>query len=233
MATKTKLNERATEFERMLMWTSYRYCIGRHTYVVTMADEMAEHYYNRLDDAEKLHTAIDIRREILTQLRLSLPFDFDVNVYANERELNPLKTLMRFFEREGVKSIKELYNYSYVGYDARDYEFDVMKWKCEPKPIQLLQTYHIDDLIPWERLASCFDVSQHCLVTTKDGQKVRSFTSWERNTIPAEEKGYYHNADFGWHEVLVPLDEYIKGNAHRRINEDLVNKIDYNYYNKD
>ena len=151
----------------------------------------------------------------------------------------PLIDVFVYSFEEGYNSASQtyfgvgLYNYSYVGYDARDYEFDVMKWKCEPKPIQLLQTYHIDDLIPWERLASCFDVSRHCLVTTKDGQKVRSFTSWERNTIPAEEKGYYHNADFGWHEVLVPLDEYIKGNAHRRINEDLVNKIDYNYYNKD
>ena len=92
MATKTKLNKQATEFERMLMWTSYRYCIGRHTYVVTMADEMAEHYYNRLDDAEKLHTAIDIRREIMTHLRYTLPFDFDI-MYATDCELNPLKRL--------------------------------------------------------------------------------------------------------------------------------------------
>lgn len=230
MATKTKLNERATEFERMLMWTSYRYCIGRHTYVVTMADEMAEHYYSRLDDAEKLHTAIDIRREIMTHLSYTLPFDFDI-MYATDRELNPLKTLMRFFEREGVKSGTELYNYSYVGYDAKSDMFDVRK--CKPKSIQLLQSYHIDDLIPWERLASCFDVSRHCLVTTKDGQQVRAFTSWERNTIPADEKGFYRNADFGWHDVLVPLDEFLKGRSNVTINEDLVNKIDYNYYNKD
>lgn len=230
MATNTKLKERATEFERMLMWTSYRYCIGRHTYVVTMADEMAEHYYSRLDDAEKLHTAIDIRREIMTHLSYTLPFDFDI-MYATDRELNPLKTLMRFFEREGVKSGTELYNYSYVGYNAKNDMFDIRK--CKPKSIQLLQPYHIDDLIPWERLASCFDVSCYCLVTTKEGQSVNAFTSWERNVIPAEEKGYFLNADFGWHDVLVPLDEYIKGNARLRINEDLVTEINYEYYNKD
>ena len=138
---------------------------------------------------------------------------------------------MWFFEREGVKSVKDLYGYSYVGYNARENVFDVRK--CEPKPMHILQTYDIEDLIPWERLASCFDVSRHCLVTMKDGQQVRAFISWERNVIPADEKGFYRNADFGWHEILVPLDEYVKGNAHRRINEDLVNKIDYNYYNKD
>ena len=230
MAAKRKLNEQATEFERMLMWTSYRYCIGRHTYVVTMADEMAEHYYHRLDDAEKLHTAMDIRREILTQLRLVLPFEFNIDAYANERGLNPLKTLMRFFEREGVKSIKELYGYSYVGYDARENEFDVRK--CEPKPMQILQLYDIEDLIPWERLASCFDVSRHCLVTMKDGQQVRAFTSWERNVVPAEEKGYWRSADFGWHDVLVPLDEFLKGRSNLTINEDLIAEIYNDYYDR-
>lgn len=227
---KKKIGEKATEFERMLMWTSYRYCIGRHTYVVTMADEMAEHYYSRLDDAEKLHTAMDIRREILTQLRLALPFDFDVDLYAPDRGLNPLKTLMRFFEREGVKSKKELYNYSYVHYDARENRFDVEK--CEPNERRSFSIYDIEDLIPWERLASCFDVRRHCLVTMKDGQQVRAFTSWERNVIPAEEKGYYFNADFGWHEILVPLDEYIKGNARLRINDDLITEIDNDYYDR-
>lgn len=230
MAAKKKLNEQATEFERMLMWTSYRYCIGRHTYVVTMADEMAEHYYNRLDDAEKLHTAMDIRREILTQLRLALPFDFDIDTYAPDRGLNPLKTLMRFFEREGVKSIKDLYGYSYVGYDARENEFDVKK--CEPNERRSFSIYDIEDLIPWERLASCFDVSRHCIVTMKDGQQVRAFTSWERNTIPAEEKGYFLNADFGWHEILVPLDEYLKGRSNVHINEDFIAEIDNDYYGR-
>ena len=230
MAANKKLNERATEFERMLMWTSYRYCIGRHTYVVTMADEMAEHYYSRLDDAEKLHTAIDIRREILTQLRLALPFDFDIDAYAPDRGLNPLKTLMRFFEREGVKSIKELYNYSYVCYDARENEFDVRK--CEPKPMQILHPYDIEDLIPWERLASCFDVSQHCIVTMKDGQQIRAFHSWARNVVPAEDKGYWRSADFGWHEILVPLDEFLKGRSNVTINEDLIAEIDNDYYGR-
>ena len=70
-------------------------------------------------------------------------------------------------------------------------------------------------------------------MTMKDGQQVRAFTSWERNTIPADEKGYFLNADFGWHEVLVPLDEFLKGRSNLTINEDLVVKIDYEYYNKD
>lgn len=225
---KKKIDEKASEFERMLMWTSYRYCIGRHTYVVTMADDIARHYYNRLDDAEKMSTARDIRREIETQLRLSLPFDFEIENYRLEPMTNPIKTLMMFFEREGIKSIKDLYKYSYVSYDARTYEFAVCK--CEPKPIQMFQHYDIEDLIPWERLASCFDTQRHCLVTVKDGQQIRAFHSWVRNVVPAEEKGYWRSADFGWHDVLVPLDEFLKGRANVTINDDLITEIDNDYY---
>lgn len=227
---KKKIDEKASEFERMLMWTSYRYCIGRHTYVVTMADDIARHYYNRLDDAEKMNTARDIRRELETHLRHSLPFDFEIESYRLEPMTNPIKTLMMFFEREGIKSIKDLYKYSYVCYNARENKFTVRK--CEPKPIQILQPYDFEDLIPWERLASCFDTQNHCLVTAKDGQQIRAFHSWARNVVPAEEKGYWRSADFGWHDVLVPLDEFLKGRSNVTINEDLITEIDNDYYGR-
>lgn len=227
---KKKIDEKASEFERMLMWTSYRYCIGRHTYVVTMADDIARHYYYRLDDAEKMNTARDIRREIETQLRHALPFDFEIENYNFEPITNPINTLMMFFEREGIKSIGDLYKYSYVCYNARENKFTVRK--CEPKPIQILQPYDFEDLIPWERLASCFDTMNHCLVTAKDGQQIRAFHSWARNVVPAEEKGYWRSADFGWHDVLVPLDEFLKGRSNVTINEDLITKIDNDYYGR-
>lgn len=227
---KKKIDEKASEFERMLMWTSYRYCIGRHTYVVTMADDIARHYYNRLDDTDKMSTAMDIRREIETQLRHALPFDFEIENNYGAYAANPLRTLMFFFENEGIKSIGDLYKYSYVSYDARTYEFTVRK--CEPKPIQILQPYDFEDLIPWERLASCFDTMNHCLVTAKDGQQIRAFHSWARNVVSAEEKGYWRSADFGWHDVLVPLDEFLKGRVNVTINEDLITKIDNDYYDR-
>ena len=44
-----KKKNKCSMFEEMLMWTSYRYCIGRHTYVTSMAGEMAQNYYDRLD----------------------------------------------------------------------------------------------------------------------------------------------------------------------------------------
>ena len=66
----------------------------------------------------------------------------------------------------------------------------------------------------------------------KDGQQVRAFTSWERNTIPADEKEYFLNADFGWHEVLVPLDECLKGRSNVTINEDFIADIDNDYYGR-
>ena len=69
MAKKvSKKVEHCSLFEEMLMWTSYRYCIGRHTYVVTMAYDIAQHYYNKLTDEQKEHAADDIRQQILHQL---------------------------------------------------------------------------------------------------------------------------------------------------------------------
>ena len=50
MRKKSIEKEQCSLFEEMLMWTSYRYCIGRHTYVTSLAGEMAQHYYNRLSD---------------------------------------------------------------------------------------------------------------------------------------------------------------------------------------
>ena len=66
----------------------------------------------------------------------------------------------------------------------------------------------------------------------KGGQQVRAFTSWERSTIPAEEKGYFLNAVFGWHSVLVPLDEFLKGRSNLTINEDLIAEIYNDYYDR-
>ena len=37
-----------SDFEEMLMWTSYRYAIGRKTYVSCLAHEIPQHYYEKL-----------------------------------------------------------------------------------------------------------------------------------------------------------------------------------------
>ena len=91
-------NHKCSDFEEMLMWTSYRYCIGRHTYVITMADDIGKHYYNKLSKERKEFTAQDIRNEIMTHLSY-LPFSFRIHRTYNDDIFNPISALFNFFER--------------------------------------------------------------------------------------------------------------------------------------
>ena len=70
--------------EEMLIWTSYRYCIGRETYVNSLAPYIGNKYYNRMSDdmAEKM--AQDIRNCIGDCLILN--FSYDGNVSRSERD---------------------------------------------------------------------------------------------------------------------------------------------------
>ena len=67
----------ATEFEKMLMWTSYRYCIGRKSYVVTMADEIALNFAYRLDHNERLSTAKDNSADVMKMGKFLICLRFD------------------------------------------------------------------------------------------------------------------------------------------------------------
>ena len=115
-------------FEEMLMWTSYRYCIGRHTYVTSLAGEIAQHYYNRLSDERMEFTVTDIRGEIYDRLQL-LPFNFRIHrIYTND-SLNPLDALLTFIQKNNIDTIDELYKYTNIEYNAHtdEYKFEIKK----------------------------------------------------------------------------------------------------------
>lgn len=75
------------QFLEDLMWTSYRYCIGRHTYVTMLAKDMGEYFYDKLSDERKQFIAEDIRSSIGDYLHYqSFNFTFDYTVPRNERK---------------------------------------------------------------------------------------------------------------------------------------------------
>ena len=112
-----KKKEKCSLFEEMLMWTSYRYCIGRHTYVTSLAGEMAQHYYDKLTDERMEFTANDIRKEILDRLQW-LPFNFRIHRMYNEDPLNPIDALLTFVQNENINSLEEFAGYANLEYDA-------------------------------------------------------------------------------------------------------------------
>lgn len=228
MKKKSTERECCSLFEEMLMWTSYRYCIGRHTYVTSLAGEIAQHYYNRLSDERMEFTATDIRGEIYDKLQL-LPFNFRIHrIYTND-SLNPLDGFLTFIQKNNIDTIDELYKYTNIEYNAHtdEYNFEIKK----PTIKSYFSVSDIDDLIPWENLAACFDKKNHKIITTEYEGKTethRCFKSWKKVSVPCEGKpGYYKVSEFGWEPIWIVVDEYLKtGNTNRYLADEFITKVE-------
>ena len=223
-----KKKEKCSLFEEMLMWTSYRYCIGRHTYVTSLAGEMAQHYYDKLSDERLEFTANDIRREIYDKLQW-LPFKFNIHRMYNEDSFDPIDVIMTFIQKENIKSLDEFASYAELEYDAHkdEYVFD----KKTPTIKSFFNISDIEDLLPWADLASCFDKKNHKIVTTEYEGKTethRCFKSWKRVSVPCEDKpGYYRVSEFGWTPIWIVVDEYLKsGNTNRYLADEFITNVD-------
>jgi len=223
-----KKKEKCSLFEEMLMWTSYRYCIGRHTYVTSLAGEMAQHYYDRLTDERMEFTASDIRREIYDKLQW-LPFKFNIHRMYDCDPLNPLDALLTFIQKNNIDTTDEFYKYANLEYDAHTDEY---KFETKTPTIKsYFSVNDIEDLIPWENLAACFDKKNHKIITTEyDGKTEthRCFKSWKRVSVPCEDKpGYYRVSEFGWIPVWIVVDTYLKsGNTNRYLGDEFITKVE-------
>lgn len=186
----------------MLMWTSYRYAIGRKTYVSCLAYEIPQHYYHRLTPDRRSFTAEDIRKEIYEHLRF-LPFGFRIERMTDKDKFNPLDTLFSFLNR--MDTFEEMQTLANLVYDAHSgvYKFEYKK----PTIKSWFSVNDINDLIPWETFASCFDDSEHITV---DGKTM--FKTWQRRLVPVPGKeSCFRQADFGWEPIWYNLDTFLKG----------------------
>ena len=217
-------DNKCTEFELMLLFTSYRYCIGRHSYIVDLAYDMAHNYYNRMTDDRKEFAAQDIRKTIMDNLSY-YDFNFRIHRMYNYDEFNPLGTLFRFIDKENIDSINKFSKYKEIEYDAHtgEYKFDL----CEDSNFNFLfSSMDFDDLIPWETLASLFDVKKHSTLELIDGSKVEAFKSWKRKSKPCEDRpGWFVSKEFGWDEVWIPVNDFVDGRFSCFIPDENIKKI--------
>lgn len=232
MAKKVKKEkqEGCSLFEEMLMWTSYRYCIGRHSYVVTMADDIAGHYYDKLSDTQKLHATEDIRRCIGDNLRYS-HLNLEINRWYNEDEYNPLSALFEFINRENIASLEELAQYCDIEYNVNKNEYRFSK--RTPVLREYNSIMDIDDLVPWENLASLFDIKKHKRVLLTNGEEDYVFPCWTRKTVPVDDKMdsngpmIYYKEKFGWERIWRPVSKAKLGNFNYHVpNESIVKFIE-------
>lgn len=201
------MNE-ASDFEEMLMWTSYRYCIGRTTSVSCMAYDIGMNYYDRLSDEIKQFTSEDVRREIGDRLRYILPFNLTIYRLYEKNPYDPIGVLMKFMDKMGIESFGDLVNYSKVIYDVDNdkFEFD----KCNPTIKSYSDLNGIQNLIVWENyLASLFDIENHKTLTLTNGDTVEAFPIWSRKMEEISE-GVFQYKKYGWEKKWVPVDEYVR-----------------------
>lgn len=223
---KNKNSERTCSFfEEMLMWTSYRYAIGRQSYVESLADEIPQHYYSRLSPDRRLFTAEDIRKEIMSHLSCMSPFSFKIRRMYNDDPYNPLDALFAFYNKENVTTERDAWKYSSVEYDAHTdtYTFDMIAG--EPALNTWINRNTLNNLASWDRCASCFDTDHHVFVNG-----VEYFKSWKPKTITVDntegktgDDKLYNiciKADFGWEPVWMELNTYLKDGEYSRYMDD-------------
>ena len=173
-------------------------------------------------------TATDIRGEIYDKLQW-LPFNFNINRMYDSDPFNPLDALLTFIQKNNIDTINELYKYSSIEYDAHNGEY--MFETKTPTIKSYFSSSDIEDLIPWENLAACFDKKNHKIVTTEYEGKTethRCFKSWKKVSVPCEDKpGYYQTSELGWTPIWIVVDDYLKtGNTNRYLIDEFITKVE-------
>lgn len=221
--------------EEMLMWTSYRYCIGRKTYVNSLASYMAKKYYPLMSSPQRQNAAFDIRRTIGDCLQFNHPaFKYDGTVSDDER--NYLVDLVMWLN-ENVTKTEDLYNIEKVvcykeGYGEKyEKKYDTYRHDRDWKHIY---DDDINNLIIWESLASLMDDKKHRVITVKNNDKMETmecFETIEKQSVPVENKpGYYQDVNWKWKKCYKPVEWFLKhGEYCASLNEENIVSIENLY----
>lgn len=229
---KTNKKQTLSLDEEMLMWTSYRYCIGRKTYVSSLAPYIGKKYYELLSDERREFTAEDIRNSISDCLRFGhASFDYDHTIDRKDR--NPIRDYVTWLN-ENISKTEDLYNIDQVvcykdGYgDKYEKKYEV---KTSTKAWTHIYDNDIDNLLIWEDLASLFDKKNHKMITVKfngEEQKIEAFPVWRHKLVPCKDNpGYVQHEEWRWESAWVGIEQYMKSGEYAgTINPDYIIGID-------
>lgn len=235
---KTKKKQQCSLDEEMLMWTSYRYCIGRKSYVNTLAPYIGQKYYPILSEERREFTALDIRRSISDCLRLNTPsFEYEYSVCEKER--NAVADYLTWLN-ENIKDSKDLANVKKITCYKDSYKKDA------PKLIEVTtssrshrECYESDfsDLLIWEELASLFDKPRHKWITVNyNGKKecIECFEVWRKTYEPISE-GLFKPVAWKYEKEWKSVKHYLeRGQQAGCLNKKFITKIeDYDPTRKD
>lgn len=229
---KKKQKETLSLDEEMLMWTSYRYCIGRKSYVNSLASYIGKKYYHLLSDERAEITAQDIRRCISDTLHFgAITFTYEGSV--SEKERDALSDFLIWLT-ENVTDSKDLHNIDTITCYKDSYKADAPKKYFTTKTHRLhLDAYEHDfsDLIVWHTLSSLFDKKNHKILTVNyngEEKKVEAFECWCKKIAPIEnEPNYYRAVPWKYTKAYITVEAYLnKGEHAPYVNEEYIIKIE-------
>lgn len=217
--------------EEMLMFTSYRYCIGRQTYVTSLAPYIGRKYYPLMSDSQAQHIAQDIRNCIADSLNYgTLTFQYDGTVRSEERDA--LSDLLTWFN-ENVESDKDLACIDTIECYKEDYKEDT------PKKFFVTKRQHYDflkyetdfsDFLEWYKLSSLFDRKSHVNVLVNYNGKeewIECFYSWRKTCVKDNDGPFYRQVPWKYDKVLYGVDHYLSRGEHAgSFNEEYIVRIE-------
>lgn len=204
--------------EEMLMWTSYRYCIGRSTYVNSLAPYIGQKYYDLLSEDRRAFTAKDIIECINNQLGAfgALNLHYEGSVDYDERDA--LSDLFEWLnenvnddsdlaEIDTIECYKEGYGPKY----PKLFEAKKMRRVALPK-----YEHNFDDLMVWHTLACFFNPKCHKKVLfAYDGKEEwhEVFEAWTKELESCGD-GYFKSVKWKHKKCYMSVEHYKnKGSA--------------------
>ena len=94
--------------ESDLIWYSFHYAIGRHTYAASHCHDIVQYGKDVLSPERKAFTALDIRREL--SYRFHVGFNFKIS-YELEGKHDPVDYLMVFLQQNKIYTDEQLAKY--------------------------------------------------------------------------------------------------------------------------
>jgi len=185
-----------------LLWTSIRYCVGRHSYVAGYYVDYAKLFYS-LDE----HQLMAISRDIDEEIRRQLEIAFNVRIQNN---CDALDRFITWLQDNNIHTVAELQNIKEAEITGLTATPETISYVKELNVNRTASYMDITDLIGWYYLARLFDVGNHKIITTKDGNKYRVFSAY-KEAIELEEDGrHYRTKEMYWDKVFIMVEEFVK-----------------------
>lgn len=212
--------------EELMMCSAYRYAIGRHSYINTLANYIAKEYYDRLTD-ERLsftsHDIIDTINHCLSFGPIQIHYDGTVN-YTERDALDDLLTWMsnNVTSEEDLDDIEkiEVYKKSYKENDPKFFRI----YRSTPKIEHYRSQMDIDDLICWYTLAQVFNKSNHKTLKLKNGEDVVGIQTWHKKVVEYDD-GYYKELSWQWEKCWKPVNRIVQGTDNYYIPKENIEEI--------